>query len=89
MIIVLLKLDVIGTVIPKAVGRGHPPIGPRTIPGGKTASGTIDLKYDYPDLVAILKRDDVALFWTYQPSLSDGTQFERDGGWLLLNKLPK
>ena len=62
-------------------------IGSTTIKAGESLQGEIRLAWRLPDLVTMLKKRDMILFWAYQPSTVNQTRGKWVGGWLLLPKL--
>ena len=80
--------------IPMGIPISAPPFfdnaafGFTTIKPGEVLQGEIRLASGIPDLVEMLKKRDMLLFWAYQPSTVNQTRGKWVGGWLLLPETP-
>jgi hypothetical protein len=73
--------------IAEALYVDDPRVGQVTIKAGEQLSGTVDLLHRFPSLPKFLKIREVILFWSFQPTLVNGSQMHRTSGAVVLPKL--
>jgi hypothetical protein len=77
-----------GKPIPRLAIIDDPTPDSTTLKPRESKQGEIQLATRFPDLVKVLKKRDVVLFWSYQPITTKQTIGKRVSGSLLLPKLP-
>jgi hypothetical protein len=87
MVLVATDTLPIGNPVPRLPIIDDPWIAFTNIKPGESLQGEIRLADRIPDLVEVLKRRDMILFWAYQPTTVNQIRGKWVGGWLLLPKL--
>lgn len=64
-----------------------PGMAPTDLRPGAVLEGEVLLEHRFRDLPGALTRDDVLVFWSYQPHMPGGVRGERFGGMVLIHRL--
>jgi len=83
-ILTMVENDAGHTVIAEELPVVDPIMGTQKMPPGGVLEGKVILHTRFRDLLNVLTRREVILFWSYQLKPLNGPAFPRCGGWLLI-----
>jgi hypothetical protein len=87
---VLVAADTLpaGNAVARSLMIDDPPFAFTTLKPGESLQGEIRLASRIPDIITMLRKRDMILFWAYRPTTVTQARGRWVGGWLLLPKLP-
>jgi hypothetical protein len=85
-ILTLVENDAGHTVVAEELPVVDPVVGTQSIPPGGVLQGKVVLSVRFRDLLKVLTRHEIILFWSYQPKPLNGPAPPRCGGWLVIPK---
>jgi hypothetical protein len=89
LILVAVRAGSGGGILAEDLPVDDPIVGETEVLKSQDLRGTIDLEKRFPSLLRALEQSDVILFWSYQLTPVGKSSLPRQGGWLLIPKLPK